>query len=59
MSGQRVAVIGGGPAGCAAAYLLKRAGRSVTLLEKAPSIGGRTHTYREKGLQIDSGAGCR
>jgi putative selenate reductase len=39
-SGGRVAVVGGGPAGRAAAYFLARAGRPVTLFEKRESLGG-------------------
>lgn len=36
----RVAVVGGGPAGLAAAYFLGRAGVSVSLFEKRESLGG-------------------
>jgi len=39
-SGGKVAVIGGGPAGLAAAYFLAKAGRPVTLFEKRDSLGG-------------------
>ena len=39
-SGQRVAVIGGGPAGLAAARELSRFGHSVTIFEKEPQLGG-------------------
>ena len=53
----RTAVIGGGPAGCAAAHTLRAAGREVVLFERAPWVGGRTHTYREGGFQVDTGAG--
>ncbi len=38
--GMRVAVIGGGPAGLAAAYLLGKRGVEVTLFEKADALGG-------------------
>jgi glutamate synthase (NADPH/NADH) small chain len=39
-SGKRVAVVGSGPAGLAAAEQLNRAGHSVTVFEKADRIGG-------------------
>jgi glutamate synthase (NADPH/NADH) small chain len=39
-SGRRVAVVGSGPAGLAAAQQLRRAGHSVTVYEKSDRIGG-------------------
>jgi len=39
-SSGKVAIIGGGPAGLAAAYFLARAGKSVTIFEKRDSLGG-------------------
>ncbi len=39
-SGRRVAVVGSGPAGLAAAQQLNRAGHNVTVFEKADRIGG-------------------
>ncbi|MCL2215738.1 MAG: putative selenate reductase subunit YgfK [Defluviitaleaceae bacterium] len=39
-SGKQVAIIGGGPAGLAAAYFLSRAGLDVTIFEKRGSLGG-------------------
>ena len=39
-SGHRVAVIGSGPAGLAAAYYLRKAGHGVTVFERLPEAGG-------------------
>jgi glutamate synthase (NADPH/NADH) small chain len=39
-SGRSVAVVGSGPAGLAAAQQLRRAGHSVTLIERSPQLGG-------------------
>jgi len=39
-TGQRVAIVGSGPAGLAAAQQLTRAGHTVTVLERADRIGG-------------------
>jgi glutamate synthase (NADPH/NADH) small chain len=39
-TGKRIAVIGSGPAGLAAAQQLRRAGHSVVLFEKMPKLGG-------------------
>jgi len=39
-SGGKIAIIGGGPAGLAAAYFLAKAGRQVAIFEKRNSLGG-------------------
>ena len=39
-SGKKVAIIGGGPAGLAAADMLNQAGHTVTIFEKSNAIGG-------------------
>ena len=39
-SGKRVAIVGAGPAGLAAAYDLNKAGYAVTVYEAAPEVGG-------------------
>src|ERR1019366_4828089 len=39
-TGKKVAIIGSGPAGLAAAQQLRRAGHSVTVYEKADRVGG-------------------
>jgi oxygen-dependent protoporphyrinogen oxidase len=55
--GKRVAVVGAGPAGCYAAYLLNKQGFETVLFEREAFIGGRTYSWREQGWVIDSGAG--
>lgn len=54
---RNTAVIGAGAAGCAAAYALAKQGRRVVLFEREAQVGGRTMTWRDSGLQVDSGAG--
>lgn len=39
-SGQRVAVVGAGPAGLTAAYFLRQAGHDVTVMDQMPEAGG-------------------
>jgi glutamate synthase (NADPH/NADH) small chain len=39
-SGRKIAIIGSGPAGLAAAQQLRRSGHDVTVFEKSPKIGG-------------------
>ncbi|MEB4592415.1 NAD(P)-binding protein [Candidatus Thiothrix sp. Deng01] len=40
MSGKKIAIIGGGPAGMAAAYQLRRMGHASTVFEQHPELGG-------------------
>lgn len=40
LSGKKVAIIGGGPAGLSAAYQLRRLGHASTIFEKLPELGG-------------------
>jgi glycine/D-amino acid oxidase-like deaminating enzyme len=51
----RVAVIGGGLAGIAAALDCAAAGASVTLLEVRPQLGGAVYSFQRAGLQMDNG----
>jgi len=51
----RVAVIGGGWAGCAAAVTLAAAGVPVTLLEQARTLGGRARRVERGGIALDNG----
>ena len=52
MMGRRVAIVGAGPGGLAAAMLAAHAGAEVTLFEKANRVGGRSGT-----LEADTQAG--
>ncbi len=56
MAPMQIAVVGGGPAGSAAAYRLKTQGHDVALFEKAPAIGGRLYTHHGDGFYLDTGA---
>lgn len=51
-----VVVVGGGAAGLAAAYTLRRHGIDVTLLEAAPRAGGRMAGDEFDGFRIDTSA---
>ena len=51
-----VAIIGAGPAGLTAAYLLTKKGYSVTVVEKDPVyVGGISRTVEYKGFRFDIG----
>jgi protoporphyrinogen oxidase len=54
-SGDRVVVIGGGPAGLTAAYMLQKAGACVTVLEGTDMVGGISQTAQYKGYRFDIG----
>lgn len=54
-AGDRVVVIGGGPAGLTAAYLLAKDGVKVTVLEADEQVGGISRTARYKGYRFDIG----
>jgi len=51
----RVLVLGGGPAGLTAAYLLAKAGVRVTVLEADDMVGGISRTAQYKGYRFDIG----
>jgi len=53
--GDRIGVIGGGWAGCAAAVTLAHAGVPVALYEAAPVLGGRARRVLRAGLPLDNG----
>lgn len=51
-----VAIIGAGPAGLTAAYLLGKAGYSVTVIERDPHyVGGISRTVEHEGFRFDIG----
>jgi hydroxysqualene dehydroxylase len=52
----RIAVIGGGYAGFAAAVILAAAGRKVTVFEAARVLGGRARRVDANGTAVDNGA---
>ncbi len=54
-SNRRVAVIGGGWAGCAAAVELARRGNAVVLFEAARTLGGRARRVDINGQSLDNG----
>ena len=51
----RVAIVGGGLAGCAAAVRLAHAGHSVTLFEKNAHLGGKMNVWESGGYYFDMG----
>ncbi|MFA9274933.1 MAG: hydroxysqualene dehydroxylase HpnE [Candidatus Aquirickettsiella gammari] len=52
---QKVAVIGAGWAGCAAAVTLSRQGHQVTLIEASRTLGGRARKVDMHGSTLDNG----
>ena len=51
----RVAVIGGGVSGLAAAYVLAKEGLEVVVHEKETSLGGQAKTATIDGIRLDIG----
>ncbi|HXZ63760.1 MAG TPA: protoporphyrinogen oxidase [Streptosporangiaceae bacterium] len=51
-----VAIIGGGVAGLSAAFLLRDAGLTVTVLEGSPRLGGKLAVSEVAGVPVDAGA---
>lgn len=53
---KKVAIIGAGPAGLTAAYLLVKGGQEVVIFEKDPQyVGGISRTESYKGYHFDIG----
>jgi squalene-associated FAD-dependent desaturase len=55
VTSRRVAVVGGGLAGIAAALDCAAGGAAVTLLEVRPRLGGAAYSFDRDGLQVDNG----
>ena len=51
-----IVVLGGGPAGLAAAWFAARAGHEVTLVEAADHVGGMAASRTVAGLRVDHGS---
>ena len=55
----KIAIIGSGISGMGAAYLLHRAGHTITVYEKAPVVGGHSRTltvdYQGQSIPVDTG----
>jgi len=57
MSLPRVVILGGGPAGCGAAYQLRRAAKAeVVLLERQAVVGGNAGSFQWAGQWLDYGS---
>ena len=54
-AGDKVVIIGAGPAGLTAAYVLSKAGVRVTVLEGDDMVGGISRTAQYKGFRFDIG----
>ena len=52
----RVAIVGGGIAGLAAAFFLRDHGLAVTVLEGSPRVGGKLSVSEVAGIAVDAGA---
>src|SRR5438309_11234102 len=55
MAGEKVVIIGAGPAGLTAAFELSKAGVESTVLEKDNMVGGISRTVEHKGYHFDIG----
>ncbi len=53
--GDRVGIVGAGPAGLTAAYQLAKRGVDVTVFEADPNVGGISRTVLYKGYRFDIG----
>ena len=54
----KIAIVGGGLAGCAAAVRLAHGGHQVTLFEKNAHLGGKMNVWEESGYYSESRVVC-
>ena len=54
--GTSVAVLGAGPAGLGAAYMLAQRGISVVVLEQLDRVGGNAGSFELAGIPVDFGS---
>jgi len=52
---KKIVVLGGGPAGITAAWVLARQGKEVAVIEKAPHVGGLAATFKRGDYLLDYG----
>ena len=52
---KQVLIVGAGPGGLATAMLLAHAGVNVTIVERQPTVGGRTSAIEGEGFRFDLG----
>lgn len=56
-AGPRITILGGGPAGVGAAYMLSQSGKAKPiLLERAPKVGGNSGSFLHDGVHCDFGS---
>ena len=51
-----IVVVGAGPAGLAAAWRAAQAGHEVTVVDRAPAVGGMAGSFEVAGLRVDHGS---
>ena len=56
MTSTDLVVLGAGPAGLAAAWRAARRGYGVTVLERAPTVGGMAASFDVAGVRVDHGS---
>jgi glutamate synthase domain-containing protein 3 len=59
LSGKRIAVIGGGPAGISTAWQLRRMGHEAVVFDNAPSLGGKIASVIPSSGREGTGSGGR